>query len=104
MSKHTLATGHMKIYKIAYEVNLMPLLGMYMKIVPGDDQWHTKTEIINRDVQLMDLISDSTDIGIFKARQVLEVIDFKWDRYGANHHIVGFSNHVLYVFALCLYI
>jgi len=52
----------------------------------------------------MDLMSDSTDIGIFKARQVLEVIDFKWDRYGANHHIVGFSNHVLYVFALCLYI
>ena len=56
MTKLKSSGGSGKVYKIAYEVNLLPLLGSYIKLVPGDDEWHTKTEIVNHDVQLMDLM------------------------------------------------
>ena len=68
----------MKIYKIAYEINLLPLLGMYIKEVEGDKPWEIKLEIVNRDVQLMDMMTNSYDIGIFKAEKVREVIEYKW--------------------------
>jgi hypothetical protein len=72
----TSSNEHMKIYKIAYEINLLPLLGMYIKQVEGDKPWEIKLEIVNRDVQLMDMMTNSYDIGIFKAEKVREVIDF----------------------------
>lgn len=99
-----MGSDHTKIYKIAYEINLLPLLGMYIKQVEGEKPWETKLEIINRDVQLMDMMRNTHDIGIFRAEKVVEVIDYKWDRYGSNHHTIGFSNHCFYIFCVCLYI
>jgi hypothetical protein len=100
----TSSNEHMKIYKIAYEINLLPLLGMYIKQVEGDQPWEIKLEIVNRDVQLMDMMTNSYDIGIFKAEKVREVIEYKWVQYGSNHHTIGFSNHCFYIFCICLYI
>jgi hypothetical protein len=59
---------------------------------------------MNREVQLMDLCADSSEIEIFNAENLLEIIDFKWDNYGYKHHIIGLSAHFFYLFILCLYI
>jgi hypothetical protein len=92
-----------KAYKIAYSINLVPFMGSYIKTIE-DAMGHREYQFMNRDVQLMDLCADSIEIDIFKAENLLEIINYKWENYGYKHHIIGFSAHLFYVVIFCLYV
>lgn len=57
---------------------MLPLLGMYITQINKPDAWVPKYEVMNREVQLMDLMANTYDIGIFKAKKVLDVLEYKW--------------------------
>jgi hypothetical protein len=51
----------------------------------------------------MDLCAYTLEIDIFRAENLLEIINYKWDNYGYKHHITGFSAHFIYVVIFCVY-
>ena len=69
-----LGNSKVKIYKIAYSINLVPFLGSYIKTTV-DEMGHTHNELLNREIQLMDLCAYSNEIDIFKAENLIEIIN-----------------------------
>jgi hypothetical protein len=90
----TFDEDHLKIYKIKFEINLLPSIGKYKVEDP-----EKKGEFIfkNDDVSLMALASDSEEMTIFNTESFGTLIQFKWERYGKNHHIFGSFMHLIYV-------
>ena len=52
----------------------------------------------------MDLIAESDEIELFDSQQIIDVISFKWECYGRDHHIFGSLMHFLYVLLFVLYV
>jgi hypothetical protein len=58
---------------------------------------------INHEIDVLDLLKESTEFEIFKTKAVLDLIKFKWDSYGFNFHLIGFINHMLMLILLIIY-
>lgn len=52
----------------------------------------------------MALISESDEIELFDSQQIIDVISFKWECYGRDHHIFGSLMHFMYVLLFVLYV
>jgi hypothetical protein len=52
----------------------------------------------------MGLLSETSEIDVFKSQVVLDLLNFKWAKYGSAHHIVGLAAHLFYALVFCLYI
>jgi hypothetical protein len=51
----------------------------------------------NEGISLMGLIADSDELDILDSPNVIDLIAFKWDCYGRNHHIFGSIMHCVYL-------
>jgi len=58
----------------------------------------------NEGTSLMDLISGSDEIEIFDCEQVINIITYKWETYGKDHHIFGSVMHFIYITLFMLYV
>jgi len=45
---------------------------------------------MNEDIGVIDLMSFSEEFSIFHAQSVKDMLEFKWDTYGFNFHLIGF--------------
>ena len=52
----------------------------------------------------MQAISESEEHGIFTTDLVKDLVDYKWERYARNQHLLGASIHLSYVYVLSAYI
>lgn len=91
----------MKVYKIKFEINLLPSIGEY-KVEDPDNRG---TFIFkNKGVSLMDLAAETSEMSIFNTQAFSILIKYKWDQYGQKHHIVGSLMHLLYVLIIIVYV
>ena len=91
-----------KVYKIKYSVNILPGVGQH--IVDVDPSNNNEKTFYNTDVNFMGLLNASEELEIYDAKSIQEVIQFKWDTYARNHHIVGCIMHLFYICTLVVYI
>ena len=61
-------------------------------------------EFVNEEVSLMSLCGDTEELEIFETMSVMQVIQFKWDKYGRNHHLMGCLMHIFYTLILIIYV
>jgi hypothetical protein len=87
-----------KISKIKYSINLLAQVSMYME----DNE--SSVEIINEEITLMGLCGDTEELEIFETDALQQVIQFKWDKYGRNHHLLGCLMHMFYTLILIIYV
>lgn len=52
----------------------------------------------------MQLCGETEELEIFETEALQQVIQFKWDTYGRNHHLLGCIMHLFYTFILILYV
>ena len=58
----------------------------------------------NDDISLMQLCGETEELEIFETDAMQQVIQFKWDKYGRNHHLLGCVMHLFYTFILIVYV
>lgn len=58
----------------------------------------------DQDLGLMEMISDTEQLEIFKTKVVEDMIMFKWDHYGKYVHYTGLTFHTIYSLLLCFYV
>ena len=88
-----------KLYKIKYKINMLPLIGIYM-IRDADNE----KMFVNEGLSIMDLCSKTSEINVFLSRQVDDLIEFKWKKFGFNFHFMGCVAHIFYLGVMTAYI
>lgn len=60
----------------------------------------------NDDVSLLGhcVENASTELAMFESESLMNMIDFKWERFGFTHHLVGFLIHILQIFLVIAYV
>lgn len=91
----------MKVYKIKFEINLLPSIGEY-KVEDPDNKG--KFIFKNKGVSLMNLAADTEEMTIFNTEAFGILIDYKWQQYGQKHHIFGSAMHLFYVICIIVYV
>jgi hypothetical protein len=61
-------------------------------------------EFVNEDVSLMQLCGDTEELEIFNTESLQQVIQYKWDKYGRNHHLLGCIMHLFYTIIMIVYV
>ena len=87
-----------KIYKIKYTIILLPLIGQHVENENGE-----KT-IKNEDVSFLGKCTDSDELSMFECNSLNEMIEFKWERFGFQHHLVGFLVHAFQMILVIIYV
>ena len=94
-----------KIFKIAYNVNLLPLIGAHHERTVNPFTKEETSELANARGNFLGVCCyDSEEIGMFQSLNLQEFIDFKWEQYAFGFHCIGFGTHFLYVTFLMLYV
>ena len=88
-----------KVYKIKYSVNLLAQIDMH--VIQNKDG---STHFDNEGVSLMHLCQDTEELEIFDTPSLQQVIQYKWDTYGRQHHVLGCAMHMLYTLILIIYV
>lgn len=57
-----------------------------------------------KDDDLMEVVSQSEELDIFRTRIIQDYIDYKWDTFGFKYNIGNLLCHSLYVFFLIQFI
>ena len=52
----------------------------------------------------MELCTDGDELDIFNAKVLQQLIEYKWQAYGRQHHLVGCCMHFIYLFIFTLYV
>ena len=86
------------MYKIVYHLSLLPQCGTH--IIP--DEKGNKT-YYNQDISIMDLVTHTDEFDIFLSRAVQDYINFKWNTFGRNWHLIGCTAHFIYIAILIYY-
>ena len=80
--------------KVKYTINMLPSIGFHLEYgVPK-----------NEEVDFFDLCLDAKDLDIFESSSFLQLMNFKWDSYSRNHHLLGFAAMIYYVVSLIIYV
>ena len=84
----------------------MPVIGQHA--VTQDDDLissnYGKPIFENEGVSILEMCSQSDEINIFLSDCLQEFIQFKWNAFAMNFHLVGLFMHLLYMFILVQYI
>ena len=80
-------------------MNLLPCFGKHFVFDGISQTW----KLVNDDVPMVKIISESEEFNIFKAESMKNFIEYKWREIGRGHHLYGVVNHVLYIVALTWY-
>ena len=91
----------MKVYKIKFEINLLPSIGEY-KVEDPDNKGQYLFK--NEGVSLMALAADTEEMSIFNTSSFSIFIQYKWEQYGQKHHIFGSAMHLLYTIIIIIYV
>lgn len=91
-----------KVYKIKYAVNLLPAIGEYIQ--PENKELGTEKNVMNQDINLMGICNESEELEIYETQSIQQLIQFKWDTYAYNHHIIGVTFHGFHMLSLVIYI
>ena len=83
-TKNQMLQDQSKIFKIAYEVNILPSM---------DEDTEAG--------RIMDALAKSNELELFKSQLVRDVISFKWDMFAGRIHKFGAFLHAAY--AVCLF-
>ena len=57
----------------------------------------------NEEVDVIELFNHSDEFSLFTTHPVLDMIQFRWDTYGFQFHIVGFIFHFFQLIILVIY-
>jgi hypothetical protein len=87
-----------KFYKIKYTINLLTIVGQHMDI-KGDEKTLRNTEI-----SFFDTCTSSDELDMFKSEALQDVIEFKWNEFGFNFHLVGSTIHMVQLCILIFYV
>ena len=74
-----------KMAKITYQMNFL-------------------SSMSQEDGKLFDALGKSTELAIFGTDLIIDLIDFRWERFAGRIHKIGFGFLLAYVFCLALYI
>lgn len=74
-----------RIFKIKYNLSILP-------------------SVSEERVSLMDVLEDTSDLQIFDALAVEDLLDFKWHSYAKYVHFVAFGCHIIYMTFFSLYV
>lgn len=101
-----MTTDRSKIFKIKYQLNLLPVIGQHATTIDEDANSYNYGKPIfeNEGVSILDLCSSSEEINIFLSDCLQELIEFKWDAFARKFHLVGLFMHLLYMLILVLYV
>lgn len=88
-----------KVYKIKYQVNLLPSIGEY--IVQAEDGAQSQ---VNEGMSIMSLCKDTEELEIFSTASVQQLIEFKWETSAKLHHVISCIMHFFYILTLVIYI
>ena len=75
-----------RVYKIKYSLNVLPSMN----------------DLCDED--LMEAIIRSEEDNIFTSEAVVDMIEFKWQKYAFRRHMIGAFFHMIYLTCLLLYI
>ena len=75
-----------KVYKIKYILNLLPGVNY------GDEE------------DMMEILSETDELGIFRTKVVYDLVEFKWNAYGKNVHYLGAFLHLCYNVVFFIYV
>lgn len=78
-------TNKENVFKIKYNLNILP-------------------SVSEQQATLMQAISDSEELSIFTTPLIQDLIDYKWDRFAFQQHLMGAVIHIIYVIVLIIYI
>jgi hypothetical protein len=106
LSMNLVMTDRSKIFKIKYQLNLLPVIGQHATTIEEDRHStnYGKPIFENEGISILDMCSQSDEINIFLSDCLQEVIQFKWDAFALRFHLVGLFMHLLYMLILVLYI
>lgn len=74
-----------KVYKIKYQLNIL-------------------TSVSEDSGQLMGAISESDELQIYETDLIMDMIDYKWDKFAGTQHRFGAGIHLCYQFVLIFYV
>jgi len=69
------------------------MLGMYISRPKDADGNYMKKEVVNNEVSLLRICSDTKNLDLIDTETMQEVIDFKWTEFGFAHHLIGLMFH-----------
>ena len=90
-----------KMYKIRYSINLLPQCGAYIPaslFSIGEDK-----VIINEDINLLEICSESDELEMFESKILQDFITFKYISSAFYFHLFGLVIHFVYLIVLFLY-
>lgn len=87
-----------KMNKIKYKLNLLPQIGIHITRQNGRRVYH------NENTSFTALCRSTSELDVFLAESVQDVIDFKWELIGRNWHIIGCLFHIYYIIVIAIYI
>jgi hypothetical protein len=70
-----------KVFKMGYHVNILP-------------------SMCEDEGTIMDAISKSNELAIYKTDLVKDIIDYKWDNFAFSAHRIGAFMHMTYIICL----
>lgn len=73
------------LYKIEYQLNQL-------------------CSMSKEDGSIMDAVANSEEVDLFETDAVMDMIDFKWDRYASKIHLIGMIIHIIYMVYLNAYV
>lgn len=56
------------------------------------------------DGKLIDAIAESEELAIFETDLVIDLVDFKWEKFAKTVHMRGLLVHITYIMTLTMYI
>lgn len=89
-----------KVYKISYQINVLPKLSEYITENPETGE----ITFVNEDVSLMEMCFNSNELELFKTKTIIQLLEFKWESFAFKIHSIGLIMHFFYMTVLFLYI
>lgn len=86
-----------QVYKIQYNINLLPRLAEYVHQSEPDESGRSVREPINPGICIMALCVKYGGLDVFDTQTqknaIEELIAFKWTQFGQSHHMIGLCFH-----------
>jgi len=92
-----------RIYKIRYTVNMLPMIGAHVKKVLDPYSKIETKSLVNDDVNLLSLCTESDELDMFETFSLQSLISFKWQQFANSFHMFGCFIHILYIVILFIY-
>ena len=96
-----------KVYKIKYQVNLLPMVGAYYYKNNNLYTGESTSYIMNEEINLLEVLcahcGDEDAIDIFTTQTILDMMNFKWDNFAFKFHVFGLVYHLFYIVILFAY-